>query len=82
MLKTLTILFFSILGLIAASLAGPSVLRWYFESPVNVGFNCAPAVEWAIQKFIVVQGIGLSTGLVLGFLISRLLPRKVNSSVQ
>lgn len=82
MLKTLTVFLFSLAGLVAASLAGPSVLRWYFESPVNVGFNCAPAVEWAIQKFIIVQVIGLLSGLVLGFLTSRLLPRKANSSVQ
>lgn len=52
-------------GLIATWIA-PATIAWYFEPPVNIGINCRPATEWAMQKLQWAQLFGFVGGGVLG----------------
>lgn len=61
-------------GIVLTSLLVPSMIGWYFEPPVEIGINCRPAVDWALDRFLWFQLIGSGAGLALGlvgFFVSR-----------
>lgn len=66
----------SVLGLVGGHLlatwVGPSLLSWWFEPPVQLGFNCTEPIRWAMQRLITLQLVGSVIGLVFGFLLSLL----------
>lgn len=57
------------LGFLLASLVAPQIISWYFEPPVEIGVNCKPAVEWALQKLVYVQWFSGPIIAVLGSVI-------------
>lgn len=73
---------FSLLGSILANWLGPKALAWYFDPPVEMGFNCKPAVEWGMEKLQYLQLAGLVGGLVLGGLLALAFPGKGAKSSQ
>ena len=66
----------SLLGSILANWLGPKVLAWYFEPPVEIGFNCRPAVEWGMEKLQYMQAGGLVGGLLLGGILGLVFSKK------
>ena len=54
------------LGNFIATYFGPTFLRWWFESPVNMAVNCTDPIQWAMKKLIVLQTIGSIVGIVIG----------------
>lgn len=70
-----------ILGNFVATFFGPSLLTWWFESPVNMAINCSEPIQWAMKKLIIIQ-LTLSTlGLLTGFLVSFFLFRTKKETV-
>lgn len=60
----------SLAGILLVSFLGPRALAWYFDPPVEMGFNCLPAVEWAMTRLLQVQGLGVLGGFLLGLGVS------------
>lgn len=75
---------FSVGGFISAVLVSylaPKVLGWYWETPLNIGVSCKPAVEWGVARFQELQVISvLVGGLVSAFLVSVLFRGKKEKS--
>jgi hypothetical protein len=64
-----------IVGNFAATFFGPSLLRWWFEPPVNTPINCTDAMTWAMNRLVTFQMIGSVIGLSIGLTASLLLFR-------
>lgn len=73
---SLMILFGFLLGGIAAAVLAPGTIAWYFEPPVEVGVNCRPATEWAMQKLLYAQVFGALLGGIIMALLSFFLRKK------
>lgn len=65
----------AVLGGGAASWAGPKFVHWYAQPPFAMGCDCGPAMNWAMGKLVIFQGIGGALGaislLVLAFVFGR-----------
>ena len=65
---------FSIMGALATlsltSLFLPGLMVWYFEPPVNPGYNCGPSIQRALDLFRIIQAGALIFGGVLGFILA------------
>ena len=46
------------------SWTAPKLIAWYFESPVEIGVNCRPAVEWSMRNLQKAQLAGFASGVV------------------
>jgi hypothetical protein len=53
----------ALLGLLAWSIGGPTVVSWWYEPPVKDALSCAPSVRQAVADFV---KWGLSVGAVSG----------------
>lgn len=58
-----------VLGNFLSTYFGPSLLTWWFVSPVNMAINCTEPIQWAMSNLIVVQMIGTVAGLIIGFAV-------------
>jgi hypothetical protein len=56
----------AILGFIAWSLAGPTVIGWWYEPPSKDAFSCAGSVRVALGQFVKMQ-LGAALGGAAGF---------------
>jgi hypothetical protein len=68
-------------GLLGAGIAtwlAPKSIAWYFAPPVEFGVNCKPAVEWALQKMRIAQGLGLLIGALFGLMFFIILWKRQN----
>jgi hypothetical protein len=45
----------AVLGFIAWSLAGPTVIGWWYEPPSKDAFSCAGSVRTALSQFVKMQ---------------------------
>jgi multisubunit Na+/H+ antiporter MnhB subunit len=45
----------SVLGFIASSLAGPTVIGWWYAPPIKDAFSCASSVRAALAEFVKMQ---------------------------
>jgi ABC-type phosphate/phosphonate transport system permease subunit len=65
-----------IFGLLATWL-GPRMITYWYTPPVPAGaasaFNCADAVQWAMNKLVLTQVIGSLIGVVVGIVLGILL---------
>lgn len=59
-----------VLGNFVATYFGPSLLTWWFESPVNMAINCSEPIQWAMKKLIIIQLTLSVAGLIAGFALS------------
>ena len=57
-----------IVGVVLSSWLGPKVLLWWFEPPADIGINYRPAIEWAMNRLVWIQIVGVSLGLILGIM--------------
>lgn len=55
----------ALLGVVLSCLYGPKVISWWFEPPVDVGYNCRPATDWAMKRLMLVQIASLLLGALL-----------------
>jgi hypothetical protein len=62
-------LFGGLVGVILSCIYGPRVISWWFEPPVDVGYNCRPATDWAMSRLMMVQSGSMVVGalIFLGF---------------
>ena len=70
----------AVLGFVAACLAGPALISWWYEPPSKDAFSCAGSVRTALGQFVTLQlvcaGVGaVMLGLIL-FLIRRALAKR------
>jgi hypothetical protein len=42
----------ALLGLLAWSFGGPTVVSWWYEPPVKDALSCAPSVRQAVSDFV------------------------------
>lgn len=68
--------FGGLVGIILSCLYGPNLISWWFEPPVEVGYNCRPATDWAMNRLILVQILSLFTGSLISLGIMRIFKRK------
>ena len=61
-----TILLFGLVGAFLASWIAPKAISWYFDPPVNIGFNCGEATAWSMSRLQLSQLVGLGIGCVGG----------------
>ncbi|MCC7441739.1 MAG: hypothetical protein IT285_08900 [Bdellovibrionales bacterium] len=59
-------LIFAILGGLLSSYSAPKAIAWYFEPPTEIGINCRPATEWAMEKLVYAQAGGILLGGIIG----------------
>lgn len=65
--RTIFILLFSILTcLTVATLTIPQFLVWYAAPVMPQGMNCAPSIEWGIQKMLWLQLASVVVGALIG----------------
>jgi len=57
-----------VLGVVLATWLGPKVLLWWFEPPADIGINYRPAIEWAMNRLVWIQIVGIGLGLILGIM--------------
>lgn len=73
----------AVLGSGAASWAGPKLVHWYAQPPFAMGCDCGPAMNWAMGKLVIVEGLGGAVGaiglLVLAFVFGRRSGKKAAS---
>jgi hypothetical protein len=62
----------AVLGFIAWSFAGPSVIGWWYAPPIKDAFSCASSVRAAVVQFVemqlvfaVVGGVGLAVAIYI-----------------
>lgn len=58
-------LLFAVGGIIGTLLIGflaPAMLGWYWQTPMDIGVNCKPAVEWGVDRFQKLQLGGVVVG--------------------
>ncbi len=68
--------FGGLLGIVLSCVYGPNLISWWFEPPVEVGYNCRPATDWAMNRLILVQIISLVVGSLLSLGVMRLFKKK------
>lgn len=56
----------AVLGFVAWSLAGPTVIGWWYEPPSKDAFSCAGSVRIALSQFVKMQ-LGAAVGGAAGF---------------
>lgn len=66
----------TLLGAVLMGLIAPSAIAWYFTPPVDLTFNCKPAIEWGLDTFRKSMIFGAIAGCIGGLIIARLLNRK------
>ena len=60
----------AVLGTLLFTWLGPKMLGLWFQPPVNIGIDCHTAIQWAMNKLIVVQIVGLAVGIALGVVLA------------
>lgn len=55
---------FGILGAFLTTWIAPKVIAILFTAPVSFGTNCEPAANWATEKLIASQLVGLVGGML------------------
>lgn len=68
----------ALLGAAFFSIFAPKSIAWYFEPPVETGINCRPAAEWAMNKLLLGQVVGVVAGMLLGGILIYVLMKKEN----
>lgn len=68
-----------LIGVLAISWVGPHVIAWWFDPPVSAGINCKPAAEWAMDRLLAAQVLGLVVGLLLGSVAAYYMTKKSSS---
>jgi hypothetical protein len=68
-----------VFGLLATWL-GPKMISYWYTPPVPAGaasaFNCADAVNWAMNKLVLTQLIGSLIGFIVGMVLGVVMRRK------
>lgn len=59
-----------ILGNLASTYIGPSLLGYWYAPPVQLAVNCTDSINWAMKRLIYLQLIGSVVGMLLGFAVS------------
>ncbi len=54
------------IGEILAVWLAPKYIIWYFDPPVEMGFNCKAPIAWALARLQTTQLFALGVGAVLG----------------
>jgi L-cystine uptake protein TcyP (sodium:dicarboxylate symporter family) len=65
----------AVIGFALSSVAGPSIIGWWYAPPIKDAFSCASSVRSALQQFVTMQlisaGIGAVILALIVFLVSR-----------
>jgi large-conductance mechanosensitive channel len=65
----------AVIGFALSSVAGPSVIGWWYEPPIKDAFSCASSVRGALKQFVTMQLVCAAVGAVvlalIVFLVSR-----------
>jgi hypothetical protein len=56
-------------GLLTTWLA-PKAIAWYFNPPVEMGFNCMKPIEWSLAKLQLAQGAGVLGGGLIAVILA------------
>lgn len=70
------------LGFAGSSVAGPSVISWWYEPPSRDAFSCAGSVRTALSQFVTMQLICAGVGALLLTLVVFLVRRTLKSRAQ
>jgi len=74
--------FFALVGGLLASWLAPKGISWYFNPPVDVGFNCRAPIEWALERLRWAQLMGILGGAVVGIIAFFIFSRKKTTNYQ
>jgi hypothetical protein len=55
----------AVVGFAVSSLAGPSIIGWWYEPPIKDAFSCASSVRAALKQFVTMQLISAAVGAVV-----------------
>jgi hypothetical protein len=72
-----------VVGFALSSIAGPSVIGWWYAPPIKDAFSCASSVRAALAQLITMQLISAAVGGVLAAIIvffARRTPKPLSSS--
>jgi hypothetical protein len=72
----------AVLGFASSSVAGPSVISWWYEPPSKDAFSCAGSVRTALAQFVTMQLICAAVGAVTLTLIVVLIRRALKHRAQ
>lgn len=65
-----------LLGLVAWTLVGASLITWWYKPPVDQALSCSPMVQSALTDFSRYQMIAAGAGAALVMIVSALVRRK------
>jgi hypothetical protein len=68
-----------ILGAVIVGLLAPKMLGWYWETPLDIGVSCKPAVDWGVGRFQDLQLISIVAGGVLNSILFMTVFRRRNT---
>jgi hypothetical protein len=70
------------LGFAGSSMAGPSVIGWWYEPPIKDAFSCASSVRAALGQFVKMQLICAAVGAVVLTVVVLLVRRSLKNRAQ
>jgi hypothetical protein len=65
-----------VLGFLAWSLSGPTIISWWYEPPSRDAFSCAGSVRMALLQFVKMQ-LGAAVVGAFGFALLLFVGRRV-----
>jgi hypothetical protein len=54
----------AVLGFVASSVLGPTIISWWYEPPSRDAFSCASSVRSALGQFVAMQLVCAAVGAV------------------
>ena len=69
----------AVVGFALSSVAGPSIIGWWYEPPIKDAFSCAASVRGALKQFVTMQLVcalvGAALVALMVYLVSRSRPK-------
>jgi hypothetical protein len=74
----------ALIGFAIASIAGPSIIGWWYEPPIKDAFSCASSVRAALKNLVTMQlgaaAAGAAVLAIIVFFVSRNRTKKAAAS--
>lgn len=82
-LRSILLIFsFAFVGGLASALLAPTLITWYAEPAVDMGFNCASTAAWATRTLLQWQLWGAISAVALGLIATLLITRKTRKKLE